>query len=73
VVSHPLCYDLLLPMYVKQFQYSAGDKFCRDSDFQHSFADGFHSMLGTMVATERCQNVEIFNDIDYTVNNFLCM
>ena len=27
-------------------------------------------MLGTMVATDRCQDVDIFNDIDYTVDNF---
>ena len=58
------------PVRSGQVQYSAGDNVCRDSDFQRGFAVGFHGMLGTMVATERCQNVEIFNDIDYTVDNF---
>ena len=58
------------PMQSRQVQDSAGDNVCRDSDFQHGFAVGFHGMLGTMVATDRCQNVDIFNDIDYTVDNF---
>ena len=64
------CAMAIWPMRSGQVQYSAGDNVCRDSDFQRGFAVGFHGMLGTMVATGRCQDVDIFNDIDYTVDNF---